>query len=70
MSSIKKPSSCSFNFLIDGKLTNDYSLIVDKFSEHHTNFRINLLKFFMKGNYVQGTLLKEVNVDEIGKFIL
>ena len=69
-----KPSSGSSNFLIDGKLTNDKNLIANKFNEYFTSVGINLFKKipdisnsfkqFMKGNYVQCMVLKEVNIDE------
>ena len=74
------PSSGSSIFLIGGKLTNDNNLIADKFNECFTNIRINIskkipnisdsFKQFMKGNYVQCMVLKEVNIDEIKKTIL
>ena len=76
----KKPSSGSSNFSIDGKLNNDKNLIADKFNEYFTNIGINLskkipnisdsFKQFMKGNFVQCMVLKEVNIDEIKTIIL
>ena len=81
-----KFSSCSSNFVNDGKLTNDNNFVADKFNEYFIMSELispppppppppipnisDSFKQFMKGNYVQCMVLTEVNIAEIKKSIL